>query len=326
MWLRFVDDTFVIQKAEHSQQFLQHINTRDPNLQFTVEEPDQDGSLPFLDTKVTPGPNSTLNTTVYRMPAHRDQYLHWDSNHFTTAKHSVYNTLAHRAKVVSRNQESLNKELEHIRMALHCCHFPTWAFNKPQQNFQCRNYNSNEPTQQTTKTPTTPTMGPTSTTKTTRRTFSWWFLTYRDWVKSLKGHATGKEYKYTTRDQTPSKLYSWHPKTRTPNYKRIGSYTNTSAQPSTVLKSTLVRAFGDRLKEHIRAPSPIHHHTSSAGHPINPDCFSIVHRGAQGTTRNIKEAMYIRANDPSLNRNLGKYQLPHVWDQILQDTSALKLK
>ena len=26
-WLRFVDDTFVIQKAEHSQQLLQHINT-----------------------------------------------------------------------------------------------------------------------------------------------------------------------------------------------------------------------------------------------------------------------------------------------------------
>ena len=52
----------------------------------------------------------------------------------------------------------------------------------------------------------------------------------------------------------------------------------------------------------------------------------IIHKEAQGTTRNIKEAMYIRANDPSLNRNLGKYQLPHVWDQVLIDTPALKLK
>ena len=26
--------------------------------------------------------------------------------------------------------------------------------------------------------------------------------------------------------------------------------------------------------------------------------------------RNIKEAMYIRVNDPSLNRKLGKFQLP----------------
>ena len=103
LWLRFVDDTFVIQKAEHSQQLLHHINTQHPNIQFTVEEPNQEWSLPFWDTKVTPGPNSTLQTAVYRKIIHTDQYLHWDSNHFITAKHSVYNTLAYRAKVVSSN-------------------------------------------------------------------------------------------------------------------------------------------------------------------------------------------------------------------------------
>ena len=43
-------------------------------------------------------------------------------------------------------------------------------------------------------------------------------------------------------------------------------------------------------------------------------------------TYQLKEAMYIHVNDPSLDRNLGKYQLPHIWDQVLQDTPALKLK
>ena len=33
--LRYIDDTFVIQEAEHSQQLLQHINTQDPHIQFT---------------------------------------------------------------------------------------------------------------------------------------------------------------------------------------------------------------------------------------------------------------------------------------------------
>ena len=42
----------------------------------------------------------TLITLVNRKPIHGDQYLHWDSNHFIAAKHSVYSTLAHRAKVV----------------------------------------------------------------------------------------------------------------------------------------------------------------------------------------------------------------------------------
>ena len=39
-------------------------------------------------------------------------------------------------------------------------------------------------------------------------------------------------------------------------------------------------------------------------------CFTIVDREAEGLTRNIKEAMYIKVNDPSLNRNLGKFQIP----------------
>ena len=50
------------------------------------------------------------------------------------------------------------------------------------------------------------------------------------------------------------------------------------------------------------------------------------HQETQGPSRNIKEAMFICVNDPSLNRNLGKYQLPHIWDNILQDTPALQVK
>ena len=129
LWLRFVDDTFVINKAEHSQDLLLHINSQDPHIQFTVE-PTQQGSLPFLDTLVTIQPDNTFTTSVYRKPTHTDQYLHWDSNHHITAKHSVFNTLAHRAKTVSSTQENLDKELLHIKTALHHCQFPAWALNQ----------------------------------------------------------------------------------------------------------------------------------------------------------------------------------------------------
>ena len=33
--------------------------------------------------------------------------------------------------------------------------------------------------------------------------------------------------------------------------------------------------------------------------------------------RAIKEAIYIRVNNPTLNRNIGKYNLPHTWDKVL---------
>ena len=104
-------------QAEHSQELLQHINNQDPHIQFTVEPVQQD-SLPFLDTLITIQPDNTLSTTVYRKPTHTDQYLHWDSNHLITAKQSVFNTLAHRAKTVSSTQDSMDKQLNHIKTAL----------------------------------------------------------------------------------------------------------------------------------------------------------------------------------------------------------------
>ena len=61
LWLRFVDNTFVINKAEHSQQLLQHINNQDPHIQFTIEEQTQGGTLPFLDTLVTHRPQQHLH-------------------------------------------------------------------------------------------------------------------------------------------------------------------------------------------------------------------------------------------------------------------------
>ena len=74
LWLRFVDDTFVINKAEHSQALLQHINNQDPNIQFTVELTQQD-SLSFLDTMVTIEQDNTFSTSVCRKPTHTDHYF-----------------------------------------------------------------------------------------------------------------------------------------------------------------------------------------------------------------------------------------------------------
>ena len=61
LWWRYVDDTFVIQKEVHKQDFLQHINSVDPAIQFTVENNKEDGAIPFLDTIVKPNKQGTTN-------------------------------------------------------------------------------------------------------------------------------------------------------------------------------------------------------------------------------------------------------------------------
>ena len=72
------------------------------------------------------------------------------------------------------------------------------------------------------------------------------------------------------------------------------------------------RNFVERLREHIRAPSPIIDHHNITGHEVSLDNFSIVEREENIIAINIKEAIFIRVNDPSLNRNIGKFQLPHI--------------
>ena len=41
---------------------------------------------------------------------------------------------------------------------------------------------------------------------------------------------------------------------------------------------------------------------------------------------NIKESIFIRDNNPTLNRNIGKFNLPHIQDRVLLNTAGLNLK
>ena len=113
--IRYVDDTFVIQQAKHSHQFLQHFNSLDPHIQFIMEDPMEDGSIPILDTLVSLGPNNTLTISANRNQTHMDQYLNWDSNHNLLAQNSVYNILAHNTRVVYTSQPAHKQQQDYIR-------------------------------------------------------------------------------------------------------------------------------------------------------------------------------------------------------------------
>ena len=76
----------------------------------------------------------------------------------------------------------------------------------------------------------------------------------------------------------------------------------------------------------LKAPSPIHDHSNTTGHTTSHENFSIVGREEQNLSRLIKESMFIRVNNPSLNKNIGRYHLPHMWDEVLINNKELKLK
>ena len=70
------------------------------------------------------------------------------------------------------------------------------------------------------------------------------------------------------------------------------------------------RSFGERVKEHLRAQSPIHHHSHRTGHPFYLQCLTIVDRESQRVIRTKIGAMYIHVNDQSLCKNLVNISYP----------------
>ena len=130
MWKRFVVDTFVVIKAAHKQEFLEHLNSTDHHIQFTSEDSRPVGSMPFLDMMITPREDGRLSTTVYRKPTHTDLYLQWNSHHSISSKYSVVGTLHHRAKTVCSSPQLLQQEEDHLSRVLTRCKYTTWTINK----------------------------------------------------------------------------------------------------------------------------------------------------------------------------------------------------
>ena len=72
------------------------------------------------------------------------------------------------------------------------------------------------------------------------------------------------------------------------------------------------RTFGERYKEHLKDSSPIHQHSNHTGHPTSENNFQIIGREGHSLARKIKKSIFIRVNNPTLNRNIGKFNLPHI--------------
>ena len=151
MWKRFLDDTFIVIKAAHKQEFLEHINSIDHHIKFTIEDSKPDGSMFFLDMMITLKEDGRLSTTVYRKPTHTDLYLQWDSPHTISSKYSVVGTLHHRAKTISSSPQLLQQEEDHLSRVLTRCKYSAWAINrvkikmrKPAQKKSTKNNANNE--------------------------------------------------------------------------------------------------------------------------------------------------------------------------------------
>ena len=83
--------------------------------------------------------------------------------------------------------------------------------------------------------------------------------------------------------------------------------------------------FCERYKEHLKPPTAIHHHSNQTGHPTSHHNLQIIGREGHNLARNIKESIFIWVNNPTLNNNIDKFNLPCIWDRVLLNTKSLNL-
>ena len=91
-------------------------------------ETETDGSLAFLDVKVTRN-EKHLITSVYRKPTHTDRYLNYGSNHHPRIKSGIVKCLAHRARTVC-SKDTLEKELNHLQGVFESNNYPPSLVSK----------------------------------------------------------------------------------------------------------------------------------------------------------------------------------------------------
>ena len=80
--------------------FLDHLNNRHGNIQFTVEA-EKEGSLPMMDVLLHHEEDGKVSVSIYRKLTHTERYLSFSFHHPLSMKKSVMISLLHRVDYVS---------------------------------------------------------------------------------------------------------------------------------------------------------------------------------------------------------------------------------
>ena len=112
LWSRYVDDIFTAVHKDGIDDFHEHLNRQNEDIQFT-KEIEENGKIPFLYCLVTRD-NNKLKTTIYRKPTHTNRLLDRSSYNPTSHKATTIRTLTRRAQLVCDSLDSLQDESDYL--------------------------------------------------------------------------------------------------------------------------------------------------------------------------------------------------------------------
>jgi hypothetical protein len=297
IWLRYVDDTFVVLQEQYTEEFTAHINSINSNIQFTMEYP-TDGQLPFLDCLVHHNTDYTLNITVYRKPTHTDQYLNFQSHHHLAHKRSVVNTLLYRADTIVTNPEDREKEKRHIRAVLTDNGYKPWVL-KPQKP--------------KTRDPAAP-----------KQQYVNQFPTGIPYIEGVSDELSQvfRKHGIKTFHKPYNSIRSMlvRPKDPTKDHDKCGLVYGLKCSCGQTYIGETARALGTRVKEHQKLEgtniTAVGDHLKATGHHLETENNKILARDNGYWSRKYREAIEIAQARPVLNRYTGLY-IPPIYHTLL---------
>ena len=233
------------------------------------------------------------------------------------------NTLTHRAKTVWNNPELLQKEIKHLRKALTHCKYPKWALNRVEKGLP------SQPVRLIMWLTVRALQAPNPTTNKVKTKGHIVIPYTQDLCKGIKRICRRYGIQTNFKGNSTIKNLLVSPKDKDPMANKNGAIYwfqcgHLTCDDEYIGETS--RIFGERFKEHLKEPSPVHNHSISTDHPTPLDNFQIIGREDPVIARTIKESIYIRVNNPILNRNIGKCNLHHIWVRVFLNTTGLQFK
>ena len=299
---RYVDDIFCLfNKKEDAALFLEYLNKQHSNIKFT-DESEINGSLPFLDVKISRGEEVFFHTSVFHKLSYTGLLTNFLSFIPSLYKISLVKTLINRVYKICNNWSSFHSNIKELKYILQRNKFPPKVIDKEIKKYLNKVYELDK-------------------TKVDKE------------VNYYKLPYLGDVSKYTqTRIRELCDIFCKDLNiTLSFNTCKIGSFLSSKSKSVTDLQSLVVycyncpgceasyvgqttRHYAERVKEHLLTDkqSHIYKHINNKD---NVNCkqlskitsFKVIDRANSEYTLKIKEAIHIKWLKPTLNTQ--KYHL-----------------
>ena len=293
-YTRFVDDSLLIFESDSYKDFHNFLNSWHPNLKFTVEIGGKE--IPFLDINVDIKENR-LSTSVYRKDTYTSLILNYLANCPDNWKLGLAKTFINRAYVVCNSWINFHKEIVKLKDIFKKNGYPQFYIDQTVKKFLDK---QNEKSPQILDTST---INYTACIKIPY--FGVQSLYFKKNLRNIMKKLDDKlDISFVFTVPKLKRFFSLKDKVALPLRSSVVYKFQCEVDPRQSYIGKTYRHLGQRVKEHKSKASAIYDHRLNCSCRCSVDQFSIIDTASDNFSLNIKEAIYIKQIQPSLNRTL----------------------